>query len=845
MGSIRLALCADLRVRWRAMAGLAVLLGLIGGVVLTAAAGARRTDTAYPRLLRWANAGQVDIISSRSTVLYQRLRRLPQVASVSVTGYYDTVLPGPHGRPTSTQIAAYAGLDGSAGITEDRVKVLSGHVFNPARPHGAMIDQQLARMLNLRPGGTLRLLVIPSAPGTGNPEPQRAVAMSFRVTAIVVLPNQIVPATRAGAEPTALLSTPFTRLPVARSANYGYQAGVRMRPGANRDAFVRAVTATAQGVLGPELSNGSGGFDLTDLSDHTALTERAITPQAFALAAFAALAGLMALAVITQLLGRQLTLDSAEFPILRALGMSRRALAGLSLARLAPLTSASAVLAVVVAIAASPLMPIGPARLAEPAPGIEVNLAVLGAGFVVIALAPLALVAPTAWRAAGRPYGPLGVAEPAGPARASRVGAALGMSGSVTGAIGVRMAFEPGRGRTAVPVRSALFGTIVAVAAMTAALVYGASLLHLIGTPRLYGQNWQQELDLQFGSVDRAVGGYLVAGQPGLSGYAGGNYGHISVGGQTVAGVGIDQVRGANFLTLLAGRPPQRPGEIALGAQTLHDIGGHLGQTVTVRVNRRQRPMRVVGVAVLPAFSQGTVVATNLGSGAVLPASVLSVPDQVTHCTGHGTCYNFFLVRYRPGTSMAAAAARLHKATVKLGCPLYVCQVTSDQRPSEIRDYVTVRDTPFALCIVLAMLAAGTLTHVLLTSLRRRRRDLAMLKTLGLLRGELLRVVFWQVAALAAMALLVGLPLGVLAGRWAWALFAGSVGVSPGPRRSSAPAVGRHSGDIPARHLYRGRSWLGRGPDQAGHGLACRMRPAPAMRATATGRTRRHVGCAR
>ena len=52
MGSTWLALHADLRMRWRAMAGLALLLGLIGGVVLTAAAGARRTDTAYPRLLR-------------------------------------------------------------------------------------------------------------------------------------------------------------------------------------------------------------------------------------------------------------------------------------------------------------------------------------------------------------------------------------------------------------------------------------------------------------------------------------------------------------------------------------------------------------------------------------------------------------------------------------------------------------------------------------------------------------------------------------------------------------------------------------------------------------------------
>ena len=67
---------------------------------------------------------------------------------------------------------------------------------------------------------------------------------------------------------------------------------------------------------------------------------------------------------------------------------------------------------------------------------------------------------------------------------------------------------------------------------------------------------------------------------------------------------------------------------------------------------------------------------------------------------------------------------------------------------------------------------------MLLTSVQRRRRDLAVLKTLGLVRSQVLRVVAWQATALAAAALLIGLPLGVLAGRWAWAVFAGSAGVS-------------------------------------------------------------------
>ena len=61
---------------------------------------------------------------------------------------------------------------------------------------------------------------------------------------------------------------------------------------------------------------------------------------------------------------------------------------------------------------------------------------------------------------------------------------------------------------------------------------------------------------------------------------------------------------------------------------------------------------------------------------------------------------------------------------------------------------------------------------------RRRRRDLAVLKTLGFTRSQVLRVVAWEASAFAAVALLAGLPLGVLAGRQAWSVFATASGVS-------------------------------------------------------------------
>jgi hypothetical protein len=343
------------------------------------------------------------------------------------------------------------------------------------------------------------------------------------------------------------------------------------------------------------------------------------------------------------------------------------------------------------------------------------------------------------------------------------------------------MAFEAGHGRTAVPVRSALAGTSVAVAAVVAAFIFGASFLGLVGTPHLYGQNWAQQLDLQVGAVPVTTGRSVLAGLPGLTEYAGGNYGQVSVAapgsrsGTAVPAIGLDQLHGNGFLTLLAGRAPAGPHEITLGPRTLRELGLRIGQRVEVGADGRITPMRIVGSAIFAAFSVGGGNGTDLGTGAAVSASVLSQPNP-PFCAGNATCYNFFLLRYRPGTDLRAAAARLEAAVTRAHCPKGLCLVTTDQRPSNIKDYAQVRDTPLVLGAVLALLAVGTLTHALLTSVHRRRRDLAVLKTLGLLRSQMLGVVFWEASALAAAALLIGLPIGVVAGRWAWALFAASAG---------------------------------------------------------------------
>jgi hypothetical protein len=142
-----LRLRADLRRRWRPMLSLALLLGLIGGVVLTAAAGARRTDTAYPRLLQWANGAQVDILPEQGSGFggyYQALAKLPQVAAMSANLLDQFALPVTHGDPDSP-VQAWLTPRGAYGVpAADRVKILSGQPFDRDAAGQAMIDQQMA-----------------------------------------------------------------------------------------------------------------------------------------------------------------------------------------------------------------------------------------------------------------------------------------------------------------------------------------------------------------------------------------------------------------------------------------------------------------------------------------------------------------------------------------------------------------------------------------------------------------------------------------------------------------------------------------------------------------------------
>jgi ABC-type lipoprotein release transport system permease subunit len=67
----------------------------------------------------------------------------------------------------------------------------------------------------------------------------------------------------------------------------------------------------------------------------------------------------------------------------------------------------------------------------------------------------------------------------------------------------------------------------------------------------------------------------------------------------------------------------------------------------------------------------------------------------------------------------------------------------------------------------------------LIASVRRRRRDLALLKTIGFSRRQIASVVAWQASVVAIVGAVIGIPAGIILGRGLWTLFAHEIYAVP------------------------------------------------------------------
>jgi len=791
---------SELRARLPSMLALALLLGLGGGAVMTLAAGARRTDTSYPRFARTYLAADALLFNYPSAPGSKRqfanldfgnVERLPQVAAWGIQ----------HFLPADGNLSLLSS-GGGLGTTVDRAKILAGRFPRVGSLDETAVSFDEARHAHLHVGSVLRTKVFSMTAGY---------PVALKVVGIEASPGEFPPElgnNGPGATQTAHVSDAFYQEFKAKAFTLDFLA-LRLQHGAaDLQSLNDSLNALAKEFAGglPQLNQSQDA--------QAANVQRSIHLQAVALWIVSALVALIGLLVLSQLLVRQAGIDAAENPTLLALGMSRTQVWMTGMARAAAIGVVGAIVGVVSAYFASTLMPIGTARIAEPTSGLSFDPFTLGIGAAAAIVIVLLLAAWPVWRSTtGLRAERIGSEKPS---IAARSAAAPGFPPPLSA--GLRFALEAGRGRTEVPVRSSLTSVILAIAALAGALTFGAGLDHLLSTPRQYGWNWDAHVTTNSDNATADGALKLIGDNPDVESISFFDTPPVAV-DQTATSKGVsfdliafDQKKGLIQPVVIGGREPRTPDEIALGVKTLRELHKHIGSTVRLSITALSgghADFTVVGTVVLPPSSDRT----RLGEGGVTLYEGLkrAAPPGFNHFPAESD----LVLTFAPGVNKKQALAKLDKAFGQ------DYQILLPQKPTDLVNFGQVQNLPLLLAGLVALLAAATLAHTLVTSIRRRRRDLAILKMLGFVPRQVRSAVAWQATTFVSVALLIGLPLGIAVGRIVWSAFAKQLGTLADPVTPSL----RLLLTIPAAVVLA--NVIAVVPAV----MAGRMKPAPALRA--------------
>jgi hypothetical protein len=792
---------ATLARRWTAYLSVIVLIALTGGLAMASLAGARRTQSSYPTYLQSTNPSTLTLaivggtsVDSAAPSIQREIERLPDVATVRTLRSGAAVPLTPSGAPrfnTLNSANTLGSLDGYL-IREDRPSVLQGHLWNPHSLDEVEVTPGAARIWNVHVGQKVPIgFYAPrqeNLPGFGTPKVQPILTVHATVVAIVVLNSEIVQDDVDRSYGFAFITPAMTKRAATIDAQWNlpiYYA-IQLRHG---DSNLSAVESQLVNLVPAHQS-----YEFHVASHVTQTVELAVKPESVALGAFGVIAALVCLILSIQALSRQLRQGNEDRRILQSLGASQSDTFVESLIGTFGSVILGVVFAVLVAVALSPLAPLGPVRAVYPDRGISWDWTVLGLGAALLVLvlgtaAVLIALANTPRR--------LG-AQARGPRRSTLVRRLQTLGLPITPSIGSHFALESPRGRGEVPVRSIIVGAILAVTLMTTTLTFSSGLNTLISRPALYGWNWDYLLNPNNDVPPDAL--HALNNDPDVSEWSGADYNILTVDGQSVPmlNIGLDaQV----VPPILSGHKPLTSSQIVIGDQTLARLHKKVGDTVVVSFGSASsapfyiapRTETIVGTATFPAVGFSSTVAehTSMGSGAWIPtqfepkAFMHALLSKDPNLNGPDLVF----VRLRAGVSTAAGKRSLERIAHEANETFdkdpngfgNTVTVLGVQRPAQIVDYRSIGATPVLLATGLAAGAVIALALTLIASVRRRRRDLAIMKTLGFTRRMLAGAVAWQAAIDGLIGAVVGIPLGILLGRELWTLFARDINAVPLP----------------------------------------------------------------
>ncbi len=230
-------------------------------------------------------------------------------------------------------------------------------------------------------------------------------------------------------------------------------------------------------------------------------------------------------------------------------------------------------------------------------------------------------------------------------------------------------------------------------------------------------------------------------------------------------------------LPVLEGALPTADDEVALGASTAAERGLEVGDTVEIAGLVAPTEATITGIVVFPSL--GPLFAERVGTGTgLLVPEAMHTSGQPGHGADLHDAATFVGVDLHPDADTPATRERIGDELAGLdllGFP--AISYSAPVRPPEIIDAGSTRTVPVVVAAVLAAMAAVGLIFASWASTRARRRELAVLRSLGFVDAQVRGSVLVQSLATTLAALVVGIPLGVVAGRLSWRAFAGQLGV--------------------------------------------------------------------
>ncbi|WP_433057034.1 ABC transporter permease [Dactylosporangium sp. CS-033363] len=215
--------------------------------------------------------------------------------------------------------------------------------------------------------------------------------------------------------------------------------------------------------------------------------------------------------------------------------------------------------------------------------------------------------------------------------------------------------------------------------------------------------------------------------------------------------IGVDFLRGDATTIgfreeLTEGRWMAAPDEVVASSKGLHDLGLRVGDRIRLTYDGRDVPVTIVGRTLDGAVGGGAMFADW---------SLFTTLAPQYRLVNHEVMY---YVRITPGTSVESYLASVRAADPGLTAWSAVTGLGNSYT-------VSVVTVSVVFSLMIGTVAALAVFNTVLLNVRERRRDLGMLKSIGMTPRQVVAMMVTSMAALGLAGAVVGIPLGMAAHR--------------------------------------------------------------------------------